>query len=142
MACNSRRSVEWPFLASLGIQLLRLLVKRSPLLHGDEAFQSQSLFRSCDCDSPALDASIGLLARSRPLLAHDLAALALVQVGLLQAGGRLHLGASENSRLGKLPLGNHRLLHCLHSLHRNCDCDSPALDASIGLLARSGPLLA
>merc|ERR1719387_3135373 len=96
------------------IVCLGSLVERCALLDGHEALDAELLAGLLDSLSPSLDVLVGLLASSRRLLAHDLAALALHQVSLLQATrSLLPLAAEHTGLLTHL----HGLLHGF-SLHR------------------------
>merc|ERR1719387_951769 len=88
------------------IVCLGSLVERCALLDGHEALDAELL--------------AGLLASSRRLLAHDLAALALHQVSLLQATrSLLPLAAEHTGLLAHLHglLHGFHCFHCLRSLH-------------------------
>merc|ERR1719261_1014997 len=115
------------------VELLRLGVQRCALLDGSEASNLQSLASLLHGLHPWV-----LLALRALLLAHNLAALVLVQVLGSQAADGLLLAATEHHGLctpalrnlahGLLLHGLHRLhglhgslllhhLHCLHGLH-------------------------
>merc|ERR1711918_243235 len=88
--------VPHPFISSLPVEVLRELVKGSTLLHGNETLHLQLLPRLLHRLRPAGDLPVGPLPRGRRLLAHDLSALDLDEVGLLQAAHGLVLVATED----------------------------------------------
>merc|ERR1719487_2302143 len=118
------------FLSSLPVEVLRELVEGSTLLHGNEALHLELLTRLLHRLRPARDLLVGPLPSGRRLLAHDLPALALDEVGLLQAAHGLVLVPTEHHSPRKLspcdlrhpllrlhgPHGRPHRLHCSHCL--------------------------